>query len=170
MTQIGQRPLNPLETHSRFSVAIRTMRAARSVAARGRPGARRALPSYFSAVSLRCHRSRVSGVTMVAIIGKHLSRQGFGPHRQATPLIVIEPQRSPPELFAENSVYLSQVVDDLLLLMIHPSSHGDQQQPKRIERLWHLRSLASETPSAISNLFKQIEFLTVRDHASPHRV
>ena len=31
------------------------------------PGARLALPSYFSAISLRCHLNKVSGVTIVPI-------------------------------------------------------------------------------------------------------
>ena len=45
---------------------MRTMRAAKSAALVGRPGPRFALPSYFSTISLRCHRSRASGVMMVA--------------------------------------------------------------------------------------------------------
>src|SRR5215813_3395999 len=32
----------------------------------GRPGVRQALPSYFCAINLRCHASKVSGVTIVA--------------------------------------------------------------------------------------------------------
>src|SRR5580658_9554569 len=38
-----------------------------SLAVAGRPGLRRALPSYLPAMSLRCQLSNVSGVTIVAI-------------------------------------------------------------------------------------------------------
>ena len=46
---------------SRFSSAIRTTKASISPAARGRPGLRWSLPSYFCAISLRCQADKVSG-------------------------------------------------------------------------------------------------------------
>ena len=75
-------------------------------------------------------------------IGQYFSAQSFGPHRQATTLIVVEAQRSRSELLAENSVFLTPIVDHLLLLVIHPSRRGDQQQPKGVETLRHPRRLA----------------------------
>ena len=53
---------------------MRTTRVSTSSAVRGRPGPRFALPSYFCAISFRCHASKVSGVTIVAI-----SRNSFLP-------------------------------------------------------------------------------------------
>ena len=48
-------------------LAMRTTSFSISLAVRGRPGPRLALPSYFSAISLRCQASNVSGVTMSAM-------------------------------------------------------------------------------------------------------
>ena len=52
--------------HGGFSTAIRTTRSATSRGVIGRPRRRRALPSYFRAISLRYQRRIVSGVTMLA--------------------------------------------------------------------------------------------------------
>jgi hypothetical protein len=49
--------------HSGFSLARRTARWATPGTVGGRPGLRRLLVSYFSAASLRCQASSVSGVT-----------------------------------------------------------------------------------------------------------
>jgi hypothetical protein len=45
---------------------MRTTKDSIPAAARGRPGARCAVPSYFWAISFRRQASKVSGVTMVA--------------------------------------------------------------------------------------------------------
>jgi hypothetical protein len=50
----------------------RVPKASISPAVRGRPGARRAVPSYFRAISFRCQANKVSGVTMVAIWARTL--------------------------------------------------------------------------------------------------
>ena len=68
--------------------------------------------------------------------------QGFGPNRQATSLVVIEPESPRAHLRSQNSVLLAQIVDDFLLLVIHPAGNSDQQQAKRVQGLWHPQSLA----------------------------
>jgi hypothetical protein len=51
------------------------MRTVKSAAFIGRPESRFALPSYFSAINLRWHHGRVSGVTMVATSAKYAPSQ-----------------------------------------------------------------------------------------------
>jgi hypothetical protein len=45
----------------------------------GRPGPRRDLPSYFSAINLRCQANNVSGVTIVATAASTLRPSGTSP-------------------------------------------------------------------------------------------
>jgi len=121
---------------------MRTIRAARSVAVRGRPGARFPLPSYFSAMSLRCHLSKRIGRDNGRNVSEHPPSQRFDRDCQAAPLIVVEPQWPGAELYAEDPILLAKIFDDLLLLMIHPASHGDQQQPQRIQGSGHQPQLS----------------------------
>jgi hypothetical protein len=58
---------------------------------------------------------------------KHPAAQFLGLDRQATALVVVQAQPSSAELFPKNSVFLLEVVDDLLLLLIQPASEGNQQ-------------------------------------------
>ena len=64
--------------HGGFSTAIRTTRSATSRGVIGRPRRRRALPSYFRAISLRYQRRIVSGVTMLATCAR-IRRPSFWP-------------------------------------------------------------------------------------------
>jgi hypothetical protein len=44
---------------------------------------------------------------------------GFG--RKAAPLVIVKPQTRAADLVAQDSVLLHEVVDDVLLMLIHPS-------------------------------------------------
>jgi hypothetical protein len=41
----------------------------------------------------------------------------------------------------QNLVLLSQVVNDELLLLVHPPGNGDEQQPERVQGFGHLGNL-----------------------------
>jgi len=58
-----------------------------------------------------------------------------------TSLVVIEPQSTVPNLRSQNSVLLAEIINDLLLFVIHPTSNGNEQQAERIKGAWHLGSL-----------------------------
>ena len=64
--------------------------------------------------------------------GQYSPSQQLGPYREATPLVVIEAQSPCTELCVQNPILLAQIIDDLLLLVIHPAGDGEQQQPKWI--------------------------------------
>src|SRR5215469_10909131 len=71
---------------------MRTTSASISAAVRGRPGPRFPLPSYFCAISFRCHANKVSGETIVAMSAKHFRPDCFAP---ATALVIVEANRRP---------------------------------------------------------------------------
>src|SRR5262249_26339835 len=52
----------------------------------------------------------------------------FGLGRQTPSLIVVEPKLSAAKLLLEDSILFAKVVDGELLLLVHPSGHGDQQR------------------------------------------
>src|SRR5262249_39352930 len=117
--------------------AIRTTSASISSGVRGRPEQRRALPSYFCAISFRCQASSVSGVTMVASSVRMRPAQHLRSGRQPTALVVAQTEPAPAQLLAEDAILLAKVIDDLQLLMIHPAGDGDQHESERIQRLRH---------------------------------
>src|SRR5262245_56402925 len=59
--------------------------------------------------------------------------QSFGLGRQTASLIVVEPKPSAAKLFLEDSILFAKVVDGELLLLVHPSGHGDQQESEWVE-------------------------------------
>jgi hypothetical protein len=64
---------------------------------------------------------------------KHPAAQFLGLDRPATAPVVVQAQPSSPELFPKNSVFLLEVVDDLLRLLVQPAREGDQQESKPIQ-------------------------------------
>ena len=83
---------------------------------------------------------------------------------QTAPLVVIEPESPRAELCVQNPILLVQIVDDFLLLVIHPTGNTDQQQPKGIQGLWHPQSLAPI--SSRSGMLRKLYFQT--DQVSGH--
>lgn len=59
--------------------------------------------------------------------------QPFGLGGQPTALIVIQPQALIAELLAEYAIFLAEIIDHLLLQLVHPSGYRDEQEPERIE-------------------------------------
>src|SRR6516225_3901863 len=129
---------------SRFSFAIRTTKDSIVAAVRGRPGPRCAVPSYFSAISLRCHFRSVSGVTIPATSLRIRRHSRFALRGQAPTLIVGEAKAPVAQLLPEHAILLAQVVDCELLLLVHPSGHSDQQKPERVENSRHLEPALSQ--------------------------
>ena len=55
----------------------------------------------------------------------------LGFRRQSTALSVGEPQPSGPELFPQHAVLLLEIVDDIALLLVHPTGERDENEPQR---------------------------------------
>jgi len=78
--------------------------------------------AFFLAINLRCHASKVSGVTCVATFGNTLRPRDLAFLRKPPPLIVSEALSL--QLSAENTVFFSQVFNRILLLLIGPPGYG----------------------------------------------
>ena len=66
---------------------------------------------------------------------EHLPTEGFCLAGQAVPLRIIQPQPSATELFSKDSIFFAQVIDGILLLLIHPAGHGDEHKPEWVKAL-----------------------------------
>src|SRR3954471_6373939 len=84
--------------------------------------------------SLRCHNR--------GHLSQKLPSESFC-FRSETATLVIQQTKSPAtKLFPENPVLLAQVVDCLLLLVIHPASNGNEHEPERIENATHASTVS----------------------------
>ena len=54
--------------------------------------------------------------------------------RQATALRVGEPQTFGPELFMEDAILFLEIIDDIALLLVHPTGERDEHEPKRVRQ------------------------------------
>ena len=57
---------------------------------------------------------------------EHLPTEAFCLAGQPAPLSIIQPQPSATDLLSKDSIFFAQVIDGILLLLIHPSGHGDE--------------------------------------------
>ena len=53
-------------------------------------------------------------------------------HRESTALGVCEPKRSGTKLLAEDAILLSEIVDQIFLVAIHPASNGEYEELQRM--------------------------------------
>src|SRR5262249_4540484 len=111
--------------------------AAISAAVPGRPGPRFALPSYFLAISFRCHPSSVSGVTMVATWLSNLWPESLRPGCQSPALVICETHSAVTNMFSGDAIFINQVVEDVLLMLVHPASKRDYEKRERLEHRMH---------------------------------
>jgi hypothetical protein len=62
----------------------------------------------------------------------------LGFRRQSTALSVGEPQTSRPELFPQDAILFLEIVDDIVLLLIHPTGEPNENEPQRMRQRWHV--------------------------------
>ena len=66
--------------------------------------------------------------------GRHLPQdpatEALALRREPSALVVGQPNAPPRQLLLENAVLLHQILDDLLLVAVDPSSEGHEQQPQ----------------------------------------
>src|SRR5262249_44640415 len=105
---------------------------------RGRPDRRQPLPSYFWAISFRCHASTVTGVTIVAISRNSFLPSPIGLAASRRRFVRGEAEAALPQLLPKNAVLLVQVVDHLQLTLVHPPGNSDQEEPERIKYGAHM--------------------------------
>ena len=64
---------------------------------------------------------------------QRVSADSFCPRRKPATLGIRETKSATAELLAQHPILLAQIVDCLLLLLIHPARDGNQHEPKRVE-------------------------------------
>jgi hypothetical protein len=73
------------------------------------------------------------------------SSESFGLGCEPATLIVGKSKPAPAELFPKYSVFLPQVVDRLLLLLVHPSGNRNEHESERIQNPTHASTVSSDT-------------------------
>jgi hypothetical protein len=83
---------------------------------------------------------------------------------EPTTLVVCETNSASSELFAQDTILLAQIVDCLLLVLIHPARDGDQHEPEGIGNA-HGSNLSSGITSQWSCAWSstRLSLWTVRD-------
>src|SRR5262249_51382480 len=82
------------------------------------------------------------------------SAEPFGSRREPAALVVRETKSATAELLAQHPILLAQIVDCLLLLLIHPARDGNQHEPKRVEN-----AHCSTVSWALCIVFNAFDFL-----------
>jgi hypothetical protein len=90
------------------------------------PG-RRLASVHFRAISSRCDRRIVNGVTSVAT-SRNTPRPSRCPeHREAAALHIIQPQPAPSQLRFQCAILLAKERDHIMLLALEPSEQRDKE-------------------------------------------
>jgi hypothetical protein len=65
--------------------------------------------------------------------------------RQATALIVVQPEALSAELLPQHPILFAEVINDVALLLAQPTGDRNQQQSERVEGPAHWASIAAKT-------------------------
>ena len=88
-------------------------------------------------MSRRCQPSSVSGVTSVFDLSEGLASERPRLRGQAAALRVREAEPPRSELLSQDAVLLLEIGDDVALLLVDPSGHGDDKELERVRKLAH---------------------------------
>jgi len=72
---------------------------------------------------------------------------------QTATLVVSESHPSVPNLFSKDAIFLGEIFNDMLLVLVHPASDGNDQKREWIQTRAHFRSLAR----SMWKLFERID-------------
>ena len=146
-----------------FSTAIRTTRSATSRGVIGRPRRRRALPSYFRAISLprrgslysfshlAYQRRIVSGVTITlqkkvaGDLRQNPPAEFLASHRESTALGVGQAKWTWAKLLPEDPILLPEIIDHVFLVAVLPASGREYEEAQSVG---HSLRLLREQPLA----------------------
>src|SRR5262249_14821863 len=90
------------------------------------PAPRCLLPSYFRAISRRCQASSAAGVTMVVNSCSLRQPNFLALTAKCRRCSSLKPQPLGSALFPQDTILFLKIVDDVLLLLVHPASQGNQ--------------------------------------------
>src|SRR5947209_7478651 len=103
---------------------------------------------HVQATSCRCHRSKVSGVTIVATWRKACRPNRNARDGEASSVVICQTQASPTQLRSQDAILFNQVRECLALLTIQPA---DQDCEPHLEsrHVDHDASLCHETKNRL---------------------
>jgi hypothetical protein len=81
------------------------------------------LGNQLSMPSQQCLRSH-DGCNL----GQNLAAQCFRPCRESPALVITEPQPGVPDLFAQHPIFFNQVINDAVLMLVHPSGNASHEK------------------------------------------
>jgi hypothetical protein len=99
--------------------------------------------------------------------GQHLSSEQPGLYCQSAALIVDEAKSSAAKLSTKDSVFLPQILDCVLLRLIHPASNREEQKAERIQCSRHRSSSLTPLTCAVvdsyrfARAFNPLQFLDI---------
>jgi len=64
--------------------------------------------------------------------------QPFGLDCKPTALVIVESHSPTADLLSKKSILLQKVLDDLLLMLVHPASNGNNHKTERMREEYHL--------------------------------
>jgi hypothetical protein len=68
---------------------------------------------------------------------KHTPSEFLGLDCEPTALLIVESHLATADLLPKNSVLLQKVLDDVLLMLVHPSSYGNNDKLKWVQNRAH---------------------------------
>ena len=108
-----------------------------------------------------------AGDNVTLLMTKSLDTKAFCLAGQPALLIVIQPEPSAAELFSKDPIFFAQIIDGILLLLIHPAGHGDEHKPEWVKgfRRSRVQSLLCICRSGRQRLVLSIssDFRTLRE-------
>src|SRR5437016_13102443 len=62
--------------------------------------------------------------------------------RQPPTLVIGETHSAVADLLSQNPILLNQIMDDMLLMLVHPAGQGDDEKGNRVQERAHYRKLS----------------------------
>jgi hypothetical protein len=84
--------------------------------------------AHFLAIRARNHRSRESGVTKVANCPRRRGPTSLALRRKSDSLGVGTATGFAAELFEQHVIFFLEIIDDVLLVPVHPAGHSDDEE------------------------------------------
>jgi hypothetical protein len=110
------------------------------------------------AINLRCHANSVSGVTIVATSFSSFRPIFFALAASPPTLVIAETHSAASDLLSQNPILLHQIMDDMLVMLVHPTGQRDDENGKRVQERTHCRKLSRALSGLAPSIFNQSSF------------
>ena len=111
---------------------------------------------YFLAISLRYQRRIVSGVTMPATCVQDPPAEFVTAHSESTTLGVRQAKRPRAQVFSEDPILLPEIVDQIVLVTVHPASEREDEELQRRRHSLRLLGRLDQHRPSLGRFFRTI--------------